>query len=275
MGRMSRGWELTKVSLRVVRKDKEILILPILAGLSTILLLAAFVGGLFFTFGFDAMFEGANVYLSAALWIAFYIASFFITIFFNAAMIGIATIRLNGGDPKIKDGIGLAMQNLSRILLWALFAASVGLVIKAIQQRSGALGRIILGGLGVAWTILTYFALPVLIYEKIGPWAAVKRSASIIKSTWGEAIVGNLGLGIIFILLGFAGVLLPLGGWFLGGAVGAITGTIVMIVYWITLAIIKSAAQSVLVAALYRYATTGKVSEDLASVEFANPWVRA
>ena len=272
MGRISRGWKLTKLSLRVIRKDKEILLLPVLSAAFTLLVLASFVLGIFFSVGFEQVFEGASAVTGLALLFAFYFISYFISIFFNAAIVGCATIRLKGGDPKVKDGLRIAMDNVGRILVWAILAATVGMIIKAIQQRVGFIGRLVMGALGVAWTLVTYFVVPVLIYEKLGPWGAVKRSASMFKGTWGETIVGSLGLGIIFFLAGLAGLPIVILGAVLGGFVGAIIGLLVAIVYWMILAVVKTAAEGVLVAALYRYATTGQVSEGLEGVRFANPW---
>jgi hypothetical protein len=272
MGRISRGWNLAKMSLNIIRKDKEILIFPIISGLVTILLLASFFIGMFFSVGFDGLAQKSSSWLVYVFFVAFYFISFFVSIFFNACVIGCATIRLNGGDPTVKDGFRIAWSNIGRIAVWALFAATVGLIIRAIQERVGFIGKLIMGALGVAWTVVTYFVVPVLIYEKLGPWGSVKRSASILKKTWGESLVGNLGLGLIFFLLGALGILPIVLGALIGGLAGGIVGLAIAIVYWTILAVIASAAQSVLVAALYRYATTGKESEDFEASVFAQHW---
>lgn len=271
MGRISRGWKLTKLSLNVIRKDKEILLLPVLSAAITLLLLASFVVGIFFSVGLDQVVEGAGTGIVVASMFAFYFISFFVVIFFNAAIVACATIRLNGGDPTVRDGLRVAMDNLGRILAWALVAATVGMIIRAVQQRVGFIGRLIMGALGVAWTLVAYFVVPVLIYEKLGPWAALKRSASIFKGTWGEMIVGNLGLGIIFFLAGLAGILFIIAGAAVGG-VGLLVGLVAAVVYWLILGVVKAAAEGVLVAALYKYATTGQVPEGLEGVRFASPW---
>lgn len=272
MGRIGRGWQLAKVSLRVIRKDKEILLFPVLSGIITLLILASFIGGMFLSVGVEELVEGSGQWLFYAFWIAFYFFSFFIAIFFNACVIACATIRLNGGNPTVSDGFRIATQNIGRILLWALLAATVGLIIKAIQERVGTIGKLIMGAVGVAWTIATYFVVPVLIYEKLGPLGAVKRSASILRKTWGEALVGNLGLGAVFFLFGLFGIVLIVAGAALGTLTAIIVAVAVAVVYWLILAIVFSAAQSVLVAALYRYATTGMVSEEFQEVSFTQPF---
>jgi hypothetical protein len=277
VGRIGRGWAMTKMSLRVIRKDKEILIFPVLSGLMTILILASFVGGMFLTGGLSGADSESVKWVFYVFFAVFYFVSFFITIFFNACMIGCATIRMNGGDPTVRDGFRIAGQNIGRILAWALFAATVGLIIRAIQKRVGFIGRLIMGAIGVVWTIVTYFVVPVLIYEQLGPWGAVKRSASILKKTWGEALVGNLGMGMIFGLLAIPGLLLIFLGAYGVIAWGLAVGMslfVIAIVYLIALAVVSTAAEAVLVAALYRFATTGNVSEEFQQFSFQQPFVK-
>ncbi len=261
MGRIGTGWQLTKTSLHVLRGDKKLLLFPLISGLVLIAILASFVGGMVLTVGFTATFGGDAVWLFAILMVVFYFLCFFIGIFFNAAIIGAATIRLDGGNPTLGDGLRLASQNLGRIFLWAVFAATVATILRAIMQRMGFVGKIIIGLVGIAWSLATFFVVPVVVYEKLGPWAAVKRSARLFKSTWGETLVGTFSMGGIFVLLGLAGILMPILGWYVGEGIGLVVGLVVLVVYWLVLALVASAASSILVAALYRYATTGKVAE--------------
>jgi hypothetical protein len=276
VGKIGRGWQLAKMSLRIIRKDKEILVFPVLSGLITLLILGSFFAGTFFTVGLSGLDESSSSWVFYAFFIVFYFVAFFVSIFFNAAIIGCATIRMNGGDPTIRDGLRIAGQNLGRILQWALFAATVGLIIRAIQERVGFIGKLIMGAIGVAWTIVTYFVVPVLIYEHVGPWPAVKRSASILKGTWGEALVGNLGLGAIFFLAMLPGIFILVLGIYGLVAWGIAAGIVILalaIVYILMIGIIASAAEAVLVAALYRFATTGQVSEEFQGFAFEKPFV--
>lgn len=262
MGRISTGWNLTKVSLRVLRQDKELLLFPLLSGISLILILAGFVGGMFLAVGFEGMFQGSFAWISIVVLFVYYVVAFFVGLFFNAAVIGAAMIRLNGGHPTLSDGLRVARENVGRIFLWALFAATVAMIIRMIQERVGIIGKIIMGIVGIAWSLATFFVVPVLIYEKLGPWAAVKRSASIFRRTWGETFTGQFTMGGIFVLAGLLGILPILLGLALGGMLGLVIGGVVAFVYWVVLGIVASAANSILIAALYRYATTGKVAEE-------------
>src|SRR5712692_9843459 len=272
--RLSVGWKLTKVSLSILRKEKGLIVLPFLSLLTTgITWLVFFLGlFLFFTapsdvFGFWLFYVGLAVV---------YFVTFFVSIYFNAAVMGAAMIRLNGGDPTITDGLKVARANLGRIAGWALVTATVGLILRAIAERFGFIGKIIAGAIGAAWGIVTYLVVPVLIFEKIGPWAAVKRSGSLLRQTWSEAAGGYFSLGAIIVLLALPALLAPLLGFALGGVVGLVIGLGIAVVYWLILGLVGSAAQSILVTALYRYATTGKLGfgfpQDLLAAR--NPSVR-
>ena len=271
MGRIGLGWQLTKTSWRVLRKDKELLVFPLISGLVLILILAGFVGGMFATVGLEGVLSGNSSWLLIPLFVAYYIVAFFVSIFFNAAVIGAATIRLNGGNPTLGDGLRIARENVGRIFLWAVFAGTVAMILRGIQQRSGLLGRIVLGLVGIAWSLATYFVVPVLIYEKLGPWAAVKRSAHIFRTTWGETLVGGFSMGVIFFLAALAGLLPILLGAAIAGVPGLIVGALVAVVYWVLLGLVASASSSILIAALYRYAITGKVAEDFQGLPVFGP----
>src|SRR5207247_1002676 len=255
--RLRIGWHLTKVSLGILRKEKGLIVLPFLSLLLT--------GAAWFVFLITIFFFTATPTNPFGYWLFYvglaivYYVTFFVSIYFNAAVMGAAMIRLNGGDPTISDGLKVARENIRRIAGWALVTATVGLILRAIAERFGFIGRIIAGAFGAAWGIITYLVVPVLIFEKIGPWAAVKRSGSLLRQTWGEAAGGYLSLGGIIVLLALPALLVPLLGFALGGVVGLAIGLGIAVVYWLILGLVGSAAQSILVTALYRYATTGKL----------------
>src|SRR5213594_744172 len=255
--RMRIGWRLTKLSLGILRKEKGLIVLPFLSLLLTGVAWLAFFGSIFFfttapsdVFGFWLFYVGLAIV---------YFVTFFVSIYFNAAVMGAAMIRLNGGDPTISDGLRVARENWKRIAGWALVSATVGLILRALAERFGFIGRIVAGFAGAAWGIVTYLVVPVLIFEKIGPWAAVRRSGSLLRKTWGEAAGGYITLGAIFVLLALPGILFFIVGGLAGGIVGVIVAGVVAVVYWLILGLLGAAAQSILVTALYRYATTGKL----------------
>ena len=208
--------------------------------------------------------ENANPLLYVFLF-AFYVVQYFVIIFFNSALIGAAMIRLRGGDPTVADGFRIAMSKLPAILGYALISATVGVILRALQERAGFIGRFVIGLIGLAWTIASFLVVPVLVSQDIGPIDAVKRSAELLKKTWGQNLIGTGGIGLVFGLGIFA--LAILGGVLIAlavstGIVSIIVTTIVAFVLALLLLIlIQAALQGVYAAALYRYATEGEAGE--------------
>lgn len=271
MGRFSRGLQLIKLSFGVIRKDKEILLFPVMSGIAIIAIALSF----FVPFVFFGAFSspGGLDIAFVIFWVAFYFVALFITIFFNVAIVGCAFMRLEGGDPTFSYGIKYALERIRYIFLWTLVTATVGLILRAISERSGLIGRIVIGFIGLAWAVASYFVIPVIAAEKLTPFRALKRSVSILKSSWGEALVSNLGIGLIFFLLALAGLLIIIPAFLIGGIIGGLVGIVIAVFYWVFLAVLQSAVSGVLMAALYRFATTGKTSEDFPAHVLSNPWV--
>ena len=273
MGSLSRGWMLAKMSLGVIKKDKEILVFPLISVVCTGIVAASFIFGAFMTGSLSSLASRDFSSLSSPIGIASlfsgYFLLYFITVYFNVALIGCATIRFEGGDPTVRDGFRTSNRNLKSILMWTLLAATVGVILRVIEQKVKDVGRIITGIVGLAWSVATFFAVPVLIYEKKPPLETIRRSAELFRRTWGEAIVGGLGIGLIFFLLGLAGVI-PI---ILAVAVGSpLIGFVIALPYWLVLACVGSAADSALKAALYRYATKGKAAPGFGEETLSKPW---
>mgnify|MGYP000854746210 FL=1 len=264
--RFSRSWGLIKASAGVLAKDKELLVFPLLSAACTLVVVAAFVLPALGLGALDGLRDGGGVSLLAyVLAFLFYLAQYFVIFFFNSALVGAAMIRLDGGDPTVGDGLRIARSKALPILGYAAIAATVGMVLRAIQERAGFVGRLVSGALGVAWTLASFLVVPVLVTRDIGPVDAVKESALLLKKTWGENLIGQGGVGLLFGLLFFALVLL-------GGAAiiavattgnGVLTGLVVAIVIIAMLlaALVQAALSGIYSAALYRYATGAGESE--------------
>lgn len=258
--RMATGWELAKQSLRVLRLDKELLLFPILSGISCLLVMATFAvptfySGLLNDVTSEEMSTETQVILGVVTF-AFYFVSYFVVIFFNSALVACAIIRLKGGDPTVADGFSAAMARLPQIAGWALVSASVGMILKIIESRSERVGEIVASLLGMAWSITTFFVIPVLVVEKTGPVDAVKRSVAIMKKTWGESLTANMGIGFISGLVSMLGALPIIGGAVLLGESAVLGGILIAVgILWILfVSLVSSALSTIVLAALYIFA---------------------
>ena len=265
--RLSASFALAHSSWQVLRTDKKLIVFPLLSGLSCLLVLAAF--ALPFVAQpqwLRAVTDAVDANGKPPAWVypvvfAYYFCNYFVIIFFNAALVSCALIRFSGETPTLGDGLSAAGRCLPQILAWALVSATVGLLLKVVENAHEKVGQIISALLGTAWTVMTYFVVPVLVVERVGPFAAVGRSLSILRHTWGEALVGRLGLGFFMFLLVLPGVLLLLAGFAVGAQVFVLGAVLVglALLYLVLASAAGSALQGIFVGALYEYAAQGNV----------------
>ena len=254
--KFSRSWDLVKASASVLRADKELMLFPVLSSLATLLVLTTFALPVFALKLFD---HGFNV-VGALVGFAFDFCQYAVIVFFNSALVGAASIRLEGGDPTFSDGIRIARGKLPAILGYAAIAATVGVVLKSLRDRdNNIIVRMIGSGLGVAWTLATFLVVPVLVNRDIGPVEALKESVALLKKTWGENAIGHVGIGAAFGLIATFMVLVGIAATFLAwqaAPAAGITIAIVAVLALLVLATIQSALGGIYSAALYRYAVS-------------------
>lgn len=259
--RFSRSWNLIKASAAVLAKDKELLVFPLLSAIATLIVAAAFVLpalglGALDGLGEDGAGLSIGVYVLAFL---FYLVQYFVIFFFNSALVGAAMIRLEGGDPTLRDGLRIATSRAPQILGYAAIAATVGMILRAVQERAGWIGRLVAGFLGVAWTVASFLVVPVLVSRNIGPIDAVKESALLLKKTWGENLIGQGGVGLVFGLGMFALIVVGVAAIVGAAMTGSMVFTGVVVALLIALLVLTGLVQAALTgiysAALYRYAS--------------------
>jgi hypothetical protein len=279
MGRIARSWELVKQSFAILKSDKELMLLPIASAISCVVVSVVILAGGALAFlpeikaslATNARWQPNNPGMWVCLFI-FYLANYFVIVFFNVALVSAASSRLARGHATINDGLQAAWERKGRILQWALLAATVGILLKMMEERMSWIGRLVVRLIGVAWTLASYFVVPVLAAEDLGPVEALKRSAHVFRETWGEKVVGGFSFGLIFTLLALPGIALPLLGAALLGPAGMVVGGVVMMLYWLLLSVVSAATEGIFTAALYRYATTKEVAAGFRPENFSMAW---
>lgn len=267
--RIQNGWQLTKASWAVLRADKELLWFPVFSGIAITLAMITFfvpLSAMYGLFSVGAPEEISGV-VGVIVMFIFYMISYTISFYFNTALIGAALIRLDGDDPTLRDGIRIANSKLGAILGYAAISATVGVILKMIQERGGIVGQILSGLGGLAWSVATFLVVPVLVTRDLSPFEAIKESSRLVKETWGEQLSGNFTIGGIFFLLYLALfiVIAPLM-FFAASSTesGALPGIgiFLLIAVALLLSILSSAMQSVLQAAVYRFAEAGRAPDE-------------
>ncbi len=280
LGRIARGWAMAKASFTVLRDYPKLVVLQVFSAIALVLALGVLFGlfmaaagsfeaaGLMIknldeTVGGNKIASGAGVILAGWLFTS-------VSLYFNAALVFCVLRAFNGQRPSIREGLATAAGRLPQIIGWAFVAAVVGFAINMIQQtlkdKLGFLGSLVGGLFDFAWAAVTYFVLPVLVVEGLGPVGAFKRSALVLKQTWGETAAGGVGLGAIGFLLCVPGLLVIALGIFVSANSGSAAAAAVLLplafVYLVAVMTVMGALGTVLQTGLYVYATTGKTPFD-------------
>jgi hypothetical protein len=268
MGTFSRSWDLISESFQVIRKDKKLIVFPILSGISVLAVAALYFIPLFQLGMVRQYTEQHHVDPAAYAWMfLWYCTNYFVIIFFSCALAACAQIRFSGGEPTLGAGMSQASAKLLDIMLWALVASTVGLIIRIIEDRSESVGKIFSSLVGAAWAIVTYLMVPVIVFEQENVFGAIKRSSQLLRKTWGEQLSGNIGFGLPFLALSIPGILLV----FAARTQPLLLG--VALLYFLMLGAFMSAVKGIFAVALYRYATQGEAPAGFSKVNLNGAFV--
>ena len=268
MQRIRRGWGLAMKSLKVVRSDPALFALVIIGVvLAALVALPAVLAG-----GIVSEGDEPSVFAWILIGIGLYLG-YAVTIFFGVALVHGAARVLEGGDATVGESIGFAFTRLGPILGWSVVGAAVSLLLAFLRSRGGLAGGILAGLGGAAWSLVTFLAVPVIAFEGLGPFATLKRSASLFRQRWGEQITGNIGIGFIFFLLSLPGLLIAGIGFAVASSQASVVGwglVVVGVIVVGAVAAVGRAASATFGAVLYRYAADGITSDPFDESDFSS-----
>lgn len=251
--RLSNGWKLVVASFKVLQANKQLIIFPILSGISLIVVIGSFFTGILAANGWDLDSIGTDDPIAGYLLLfAFYIVNYFIIVFFNMALVHCTRLYFHGEEVTVMKGIQFSLGRIGTIFSWAVFAAVVGTILKAIQENSGILGKILTGIIGIVWNVATFFVVPVIAYENVGPIQAFKRSSNLMSEKWGESIAANFSFGIIQLIGMFVAAVVL---FIVGSLIDPIVGIGLAVLGAFTVMAIISATQTIFISAVYHNIT--------------------
>jgi len=267
--RFRRSWELTKQCWSLLSHNKVLVLFPILSGLASLAIMISFFVPLFLSGAARQLQHTQPTPQAYLLMFLFYFCLYLVQTFFSCALMGAANVAFAGGESSLSVGLSLAWSRFGRIVAWAAVAATVGMILRTLEERAGIIGKIVISLLGAAWTILTYFMGPIIVFEDLGVGDGLGRSTAMIKKTWGE----GLGKGLTFTaftLLGMASLLVGFAVLMLVNPIVAVLG---LVLGFIALVTVVSAMDGIFKVALYRYACWNMVpdgfSPELVQAAFA------
>jgi hypothetical protein len=216
-------------------------------------------------------------FLASARMFLFYLCTYFTVVFFNASLIAAVHLRLTGKNPTLMDGIHGAWARKGELFAWVLLAATVGVILQTMKERSGWVMRLIIGTIGVAWSLATYFVVPILVVEGKGPVEAIKESAATLKRTWGEELVGGIsygGIAFFFYLPAFAVAMFGVGSIVNGSLLNGLLLIGTAVIYAFLVGLTMTTLSSIFHAAVYHYARTGTIPQGFDAALLQSAFVR-
>jgi hypothetical protein len=255
MRRITNSIALAKSSWGVLKTDKELALIPVLSVLATLAVMALFGGAAYFSLTEKITQPGNSTTVQATpltyvVGAVGYLVVTFVVTYFAAVLVSGAHQRLTGGNPTLGSAFAQASSRLGPILMWSLLTGTVGLILQAIRSRAGFLGQIVVNLLGMAWEIVTWLAVPVVVVEGTGAIDSLKRSASLFKRTWGENLIAQAGFGVLGLLLMIPALVIAL----LVGVAIPVVGIGLAALWVAVVSVVLSALNGIFRTALYMYA---------------------
>jgi len=248
--RLANGWKITMTSLKILKENKQLIVFPILSGISLLLIMGSF---------FTIILAGAGWHISEVrgaerdtasyfFVFLFYLINYFVVVFFNMALVHCTHLYFKGEEVSIEEGIRFSFSRIGTIFAWSMFAATVGMILRVLSENLGMIGKIIMGLIGIVWSVATFFVVPVIAYENVGPIDAFKRSANLMREKWGERIGAGFSFGLIA-LIGYA--VAGVGLYVVGAIFHPIIGVFLAVLGVLFVAAILSAARTIFISAVY------------------------
>jgi uncharacterized protein DUF6159 len=259
-GSMSRSFRLLGASWTLLGKDLKLLLMPVIS-----IVVSAVAAWAFWAVGIvDFEMERSSLENLVGLY-AFYAVVAFVGICCNSVVVAVAMERMAGRPATLADGWSVVRGKMGAVVRWALFSATVGIAMRIVQERLGLIGVIATWIGNLAWSLATFFVVPVLLFEPVGVRQAIRRSARVFKDRWGEQVTAQLtvgaGIGVLLFPLAAIGVLLIL-------SVSPVVGIAFLVLGFIAIVVVSTAVEQIFSAALYRYATTGAVPVGMSPADF-------
>ena len=270
--RLSNGWQLANLSFATINKNRSLLLFPLFSAISLVLVLASFFGGTFYFVGdeIEALMDNEQYgsVLGYGLIFLYYLINFFVIVFFNAALIHCAIKVLDGEETSVSEGLSFAFSRIEKILAWSLLSATVGTLLQILQDM-GKIGQFVASLFGIAWSIMTFFVVPILVYEDKGVFESVRLSGRLMKQKWGESLAANVSFGLFH----FLGVVVAFLIFYLLSSFNVIVAIVIGVAVVLLVSTVITAARTIFVAAVYNHVTgkpAGNFDGDMLDSAFIN-----
>jgi hypothetical protein len=173
----------------------------------------------------------------------------------QAVIVSAATERLQGKPSTLSSAWTATLGQLPRLVFFGIVLAGERTLTGLLRGKRWSIGTLAANAIDRAWDFATFLVIPVILFEDVPVFAAVKRSGQLVASRWGTQLTARSVLGLALFV-----VCLPL--FVLGFALCTVSvpiGVGFLILVLVADMVLAAAMTGVLSAAMYRFAMTGLV----------------
>lgn len=173
----------------------------------------------------------------------------------QAVIVSAATERLQGKPSTLSSAWTATLGQLPRLVFFGIVLAGERTLTGLLRGKRWSVGTLAANAIDRAWDFATFLVIPIILFEDVPVFAAVKRSGQLVASRWGTQLTARSVLGLALFV-----VCLPL--FVLGFALCTVSvpiGVGFLILVLVADMVLAAAMTGVLSAAMYRFAMTGLV----------------
>lgn len=169
----------------------------------------------------------AETYVIYAAWLTIVL---FGVLFFGTVSLDLFTQQIKRQPPSLAAAFAVAGRNAHRLLLLALFNATIFTIVRYLLRRglkraSRGTKKIASAAVKLLLIAITYVMLPILIYERAGPAKAMTAAMDQIRKGW-AGIVAGIGTSFVGVWVLFSLVS--------QGLVGGVVGSLLRPTKWLS-----------------------------------------
>lgn len=262
-GRIKRGYVLIRQSVTVLRKHPRLGLFPLVSGAASVAFLALLLTPMFGVLAVDTSDTITLAVVGGTLF-GIYLGLSFISAFFTAGLVHQTRAVLAGEEPSLRAGVRGAWAVKGPLFLWSVISATVGVILDAISSSDSIVSQVLAAIFGVAWTLMTFFVVPVIVFEKPSIRRMFTRSAKTFKETFGETPIGLIGVTIVAVVAALP--LLAPGAYLLFVAEMPIAGVPLFVGGLLVSQLLSYTLQGIVKTSLYYYAEEGERPEEFGDV---------
>jgi hypothetical protein len=173
----------------------------------------------------------------------------------QAVVVSAATDRLQGKPSSLSAAWVTTLGQLPRLVWFGVVLAGERTLTSMLRGKRWSPTTVAADLIDRAWDFATFLVIPVILFEDLPVFAAVKRSGKLVASRWGTQLTARSVMSVALFVASLPLIVIAV----LVCTVSPVLGVSLLILVVLGIMVVSAALTGVLSAAMYRFAVTGLV----------------